>query len=98
MGNIMETRSALRIIGLCGLAGILVDLDHAISLFLWQYVNQGISEGRIWHTPLLIISCIGICYLGPRIPGLYSKLVLVSILMATILVLIFSPGVIWRIT
>ena len=93
----LETRSALRIIWWCGLAGVLVDLDHFISLFAWRYINQSISEGRIWHTPLFILSCIGICYLGSRIPGLHAKLVLGGIVVATVLVLIFSPGVVWSI-
>ena len=94
----METRSALRIVWWCGLASVLVDFDHAISLLLGQYVNQSISEGRIWHTPFFILSCIGICCLGSRLGGLHNKLVLGGIMLATILVLVFSPWVIWGIT
>jgi len=91
----LDARSTLRIICWCGIAGILVDFDHFISLLIWRYVNSGISEGRIWHTPLFILSCIGICYLVSRLRGLHNKLVLVGILVATVLVLIYSPWVIW---
>ncbi len=92
----LGSRRTLWIIGLCGLAGILVDIDHVIALFIWRYINPSISEGRIWHTPLFIISCISICYLVSRPRGLYTKLVLVGVIIITVLVLIFSSEVIWR--
>lgn len=95
LANYMERHTALRIFGLCGLAGLLVDLDHFVSLLLWSKTNIGISEGRIFHTPILIISCLAICYLVSRIPGLYSKLVLVAIGASTLLVLLVSPWVVW---
>lgn len=94
-GDRLEKSTALRIFGICGIAGVLVDLDHAISLLLWWYHNPEVSEGRIWHTPLLIISCIGVCYLVSHLPGLHGKLVLISIATATMLVLLFSPWVVW---
>lgn len=91
----LGTRRTLCIIGLCGLAGILVDLDHAIALLIWRYINPSLAEGRIWHTPLFIISCIGICCLAPHIRGFCPKLVLVEVVIVTILVLALSPWVIW---
>lgn len=97
MENRLDARSALRIICWCGIVGVLVDLDHLISLFIWRYINSGITEGRIWHTPVLIISCIGICYLGSRVRGLHSKLVLGGVIMTTTLLLVFSPWVVWGI-
>jgi len=95
--RLMEAGGALRIFGLCGLAGVLVDLDHVISLLAWRYIDPKVSEGRIWHTPLLILSCIAICYLGAHIRGLYPKLVLIGVLVVTGLVLRFSSLVVWRI-
>ena len=95
--NRLDARSALRIVGLCGLVGVLVDLDHLISLIVWRYVNSGITEGRIWHTPLFLIACAGICYLVSRIGGLHFKLVLGGVIMITTLVIVFSPWVVWGI-
>lgn len=94
----MEKRVALYIFGICGLVGVLVDLDHIISLLLWRYVNSEFTEGRIWHTPLFILSCFGICYLVSHLPRLYSKLVLIGVILVTIFVLIFSPEVVWRLS
>ena len=93
----MEKRTAFYIFGWCGLASLLVDFDHIISLLLWRYVNPTITEGRIWHTPLFILSCLVICYLGTHLRGLYFKLVLIVVVMLTILVLVFSPEVVWGI-
>lgn len=92
----METRTALRIFGICGLVSVLVDLDHLISLLLYWYVSTKFAEGRLWHTPLFILSCLGICYLVAHFRGLYPKLVLVGIVVVTVLVLLVSPLVIWR--
>jgi len=94
----VETSSSLRVFWVCGLAGILVDLDHLISLFLWRYINNQINEGRIWHTPLFILTCSLICYLLSSVRGLHAKLVLAGIVAVTTLVLVYSPWVIWRIT
>lgn len=91
----LEKWTALRIFGLCGLISILVDLDHFISLFIWQYINSGISEGRIWHTPLFIISSLWICYMVSHIRGLHSQLVLGIILLVMFIVLTMSPWVVW---
>ena len=93
--NYMERHTTFLVFGFCGLAGILVDFDHAVSLLLHWYHNPEVSEGRIFHTSLLIISCLAICYLVSRIPGLYSKLVLVAIGASTLLVLLVSPWVVW---
>lgn len=97
MGDSMEKRTALYIFGICGLVGILVDLDHFIALLSWWYINPKVAEGRIWHTPLFILSCLGICYLVSHIPRLHGRLVLIGIILATVLTLVFSSVVIWRI-
>lgn len=94
-GKLVDGHRALCVIGLCGLIGVLVDVDHAISLLLWRYLLPEITEGRILHTPLLIISCLVICGLGACRSGLYPKLVLVGVLAATVPVLVYSPYVIW---
>lgn len=91
----VETRRALCVFGLCGLASVLVDVDHVIALFLWKTGLPGITEGRILHTPVFIMACIGICCMVSRLRGLYSKLVLGAVLLTTILVLTLSPQVVW---
>ena len=70
MGNALRSLP-FRTFCYCGLAGVLVDIDHPIA----YYLLPGAS-GRFLHTPLLIASCIvlgGLCaYLG----GLFIRLVL----------------------
>jgi hypothetical protein len=60
----------LWIIGLCGLAGVLVDADH---LFSYWFTGQ---VSRAAHFPLLIVSCLVIGGIGACCGGLYFKLVL----------------------
>ena len=94
LGYFMETRSPLYIIGICGLAGVLVDLDHII-----QYITQNhCIQSRLWHAPLFVISCLAICYMGSHIRGLYFKLVLIIVVIITVLVLVYSPYAIWGLT
>jgi len=95
MENRLDARGALRIVGLCGLVGVLVDIDHFVSLVVWRYVDSGITEGRIWHTPVFIMACGLICYLVSRLGGLHAKLVLTGVITATVVVLIMSPLVTW---
>ena len=61
----------LWVILLCGLAGILVDIDHPIAYYLipeWS--------GRFLHKPLLIISGIVLCGFCAYCAGLYIRMVL----------------------
>lgn len=92
----MERWIALFIFGTCGTVGVLVDLDHLVAFFLRRYVNPRITEGRLWHTPLLILSGLAICYLGSHIVGLYGRLVLIGVISATVLTLVLSSKVVWR--
>lgn len=92
----MASHPALFVIGLCGLVGVLVDVDHLISIVLWKYWLPQITEGRILHTPIFVISCLSICYLGARLRGLYPKLVLIGVVVVTVIVLVSSPWFIWR--
>lgn len=62
----------LYVIGLCGLCGVLVDLDHVIQ-GIWF---QDAGTGRILHTPILIGACLAILYCCACITRLYFKLVL----------------------
>jgi hypothetical protein len=93
--RLVGSRRTLFVFGTCGLAGVLVDLDHFASLILWRYIFPWITEGRLIHTPLFLISCLAICCVGARIPGLYAKLVLVGIVSVTIVVLIWSSYTVW---
>jgi uncharacterized membrane protein len=60
----------LWVIGTCGLAGILVDIDHPITYWFTGKTT------RADHIPLAIISCIILCGVSPCIGGLYGRLVL----------------------
>ena len=60
----------LWVIGCCGLAGILVDIDHPITYWLTGKAT------RADHIPLAIISCIILCGVSACIGGLYGRLVL----------------------
>ena len=90
----MERGNAFFVFGICGIVGVLVDLDHLIALSIWGFVGSEITNGRFWHTPLFIASCIGICYLVPYLRGLYPKLVLIGIITVTLLVLLFLSNVV----
>lgn len=48
---------------LCGVVGVLVDLDHAIAFFTDR-------SGRFLHTPLLIVSSTVLCSLIAYLGGL----------------------------
>ena len=58
------------VIGICGLAGVLVDIDHLFSDWITGY------HSRAAHIPLAIISCIILCGIGTYCGRLYYKLVL----------------------
>jgi hypothetical protein len=89
----VEARSAFRVFWVCGLASVLVDIDHIVRTFPQYHWVQG----RIWHAPLFALSCLIICYMGSRVGGLHHKLVLVAVVMITVSVLIFSSWVNWGI-
>ena len=61
----------LWVIVLCGVIGILVDLDHPIAYYWLTKFN-----GQFLHTPLLIISCVVLCGCGAYIGGLLIRVVL----------------------
>ncbi len=61
----------LWVILLCGVLGVLVDIDHPIAHYLipeWS--------GRFLHAPLLIISGVVLCGCCAYCAGLYIRLVL----------------------
>ena len=58
---------------LCGVAGVLVDIDHPIAYYLLPE-----ASGRFLHTPILVICCLVLCALGAYLTGLYFRLVLTS--------------------
>ena len=60
----------LWVIGSCGLAGVLIDIDHPIAWWLTGKTT------RADHIPLAIISCIILCVVSACIGGLYCRLVL----------------------
>ena len=61
----------LWVILLCGLAGVLVDLDHFIAHY-WITT----LDARFLHTPLLIVSCVVFCGCCACIAGLFIRMVL----------------------
>lgn len=60
----------LWVIGCCGLAGVLVDFDHPISIWITGH------SSRVAHIPLAIISFIILCSIGACCGRLYYRLVL----------------------
>ena len=60
----------LWVIGVCGLAGILVDIDHPVADWLGSQHYQAL------HLPLAIISCLVLGGVSACCGGLYLKLVL----------------------
>jgi hypothetical protein len=60
----------LWVIGSCGLAGVLVDIDHPITYWLTGKAT------RADHIPLAIMCCLILCLISAYIGGLYSRLVL----------------------
>ena len=91
----VEGHRALLAFGLSGLVGVLLDVDHFVSLVLWRYVFPQITEGRLVHTSLFIVASLIICYLVSRGRGLYHKYVLVGVAVTTVSILIWSPYVVW---
>jgi hypothetical protein len=55
--------NALLAFGFCGIAGVLVDIDHPIGYLLDL-------PGRFLHTPLLIVSSLVLCGCGAYLGGL----------------------------
>lgn len=74
----MGAVSALCIFGICGLVSVLLDFDHFIALVIWKYRNPKFANGRILHTPILIIVSLLICIMGAYLGGLYIKSILGS--------------------
>jgi len=67
----MGPRTTLLVFGVCGIAGVLVDVDYVI---LYYFVPEW--SRRFLHTPLLITASIVICCLGTYLGGLYIRVVL----------------------
>ncbi len=61
----------LWVILLCGILGVLVDIDHPIAHY---FIPEW--SGRFLHTPLLIISCCMFIGISTYCAGLYIRLVL----------------------
>lgn len=72
----METHSSLRVFGWCGLASVLVDLDHAYSYVLYKTIYPTLAEGRILHPLIFLTICLLLGYMGAHLGRLYFKLVL----------------------
>ena len=77
MGFSLDAGRALRIGLWCGLAGVLVDIDHII-FWIVQYFSKGELSytGRFLHSPLLIASGIVLLSCGAYLGGFFFKCVL----------------------
>lgn len=71
MGNSRKVRFTLFTFGVCGLVGILIDIDHVITYYLLRDWS-----GRFLHTPLLVASGIVLCGLSAYLGGLLIRVVL----------------------
>jgi len=76
MEHHLETRRTLRIICLCGICGVLLDIDHIIAFLYYYPLPTEHLNLRIFHTPVLIITCLAILGTCAYLGRLYIKLVL----------------------
>lgn len=60
----------LWVIGICGMAGVLVDIDHPVSYWVEGHFTQAD------HIPIAVIGCVVLFGVSACIGGLYLKLVL----------------------
>lgn len=65
-----KIRCAFLVFGACGVAGVLVDLDHPLAWAL------GETPDRFLHTPLFVVVCFIVSYTLAYLGRLYGKLVL----------------------
>ncbi len=72
----METRRALLVFGISGIASVLLDLDHALAMVLWYFWYPTLDEGRILHPLFLIVSSMFILCMGAYLARLYHKYIL----------------------
>ena len=70
--NSNKVIAALRVGFYCGIAGILVDLDHPISCILFPAA----TNRRLFHTPILVVCCVVLCSLIAYCGRLYVKSIL----------------------
>ncbi len=67
--NSVKVRGALYVSIMCGVAGVLPDIDHVISYWI-----HPLSESRrIYHDAILVVCCIVLCSLIAYCGGLYIK-------------------------
>lgn len=68
----MESHSALCVIGICGLVGISLDIDHLIAFLL----GWSLKDYRWLHMPVFIVCCVCLCFVSAYLGRLFVKLVL----------------------
>ena len=68
LANSSLLRRSLCTFGLCGLAGVLVDVDHPISYYFAQGSNQ-----HFLHIPLFLIGCLVLLGLSAYLRRLLYK-------------------------
>ena len=76
--RLVDDHPALFTFGLCGAAGVLVDVDHILALLIWRYWNPTFWNGRFLHTPILVGACLVIITCGAYWGGLHIRLVLMG--------------------
>jgi len=70
--HILQRRDALLIFGLCGLVGVLPDLDHVLAYEKgWDYLLV-----RPLHTPILVVASVVLCACCTCCGGLLIRMVL----------------------
>jgi hypothetical protein len=69
----MGTRNALLTFGICGITGVLVDIDYIISYYLIPEWSR-----HFLHTPLLVTSCLVLVGLGTYLGRLLIRMVLTN--------------------
>jgi hypothetical protein len=59
---------AFPFICLCGIVGILPDIDHVVAHFNGVTAN---GDFRIWHPAIFIVVVVAMCIIGTLSTGLY---------------------------
>jgi hypothetical protein len=77
----------LYIIGICGLAGVLIDIDHPISYWITGEAR------RADHIPLGIISCVILCGVSTYCRRFYNKSFLRELIYWSVIILLVLLGI-----
>ena len=71
MDAFIFTPVALLTFGVCGLVGVLVDVDHFLAPVIRRYRNSDLPHSRFCHKPLCVVAGIVILCVSALLGRLY---------------------------